>query len=236
MPYQMSGNVLKILFLLYTLISSIESTGQGRASEMECPKTQCTLNEAPKCDNDTYQHKQYSSLQNSEKTLAKLFTDAQIINATNGFCLANIYEIFESHNNVSSDSGFVQSPASKKYVRMMLFSMPIERSTQITSKTICPPLISHVCTNPIMFVYVMGVLLFTICFILGFIRNKAYRNQRKKPLHSAIDVLSVEDTITTIVYPEPSTPPPAPPPPPSNTRSLDGFTDVLSTHDMMNGY
>lgn len=44
------------------------------------------------------------------------------------------------------------------------------------------------------------------------------------------------DTITTIVYPEPSTPPPAPPPPPSNTRTLDGFTDVLSTHDMMNGY
>lgn len=62
---------------------------------------------------------------------------------------------------------------------MVLFSMPIERSTQITSKTICPPLISHVCTNPIMFVYVMGVLLFTICFILGFIRNKAYRNQSK---------------------------------------------------------
>lgn len=54
------------------------------ASEMGCPKTQCTLNEAPKCDNDTYQHKQYSSLQNSETTLAKLFTDAEMINATNG--------------------------------------------------------------------------------------------------------------------------------------------------------
>lgn len=27
--FQMIGNVLKILFLLYTLISSIESTGQG---------------------------------------------------------------------------------------------------------------------------------------------------------------------------------------------------------------
>lgn len=133
-----------------------------------------------------------------------------------GFCLANIDKIFESHNNVSSDSGFVRGPASKKYVRvkiirpfnialtflfdffwkrkppkngfegntlyclqMVLFSMPIERSTQISSKTICPPLISHVCTNPIVFVYIMGVLLFTICFILGFIRNKAYRNQSK---------------------------------------------------------
>lgn len=232
----MIGNVLKIQFLLYTLISSTEVTGQGTASEMECPKTQCSLNELPKCDNDTYQHKQYSSLQNSEKTLAKLFTDAEMIDATNGFCLANIDEIFESHNNVSSDSGFVRGPASKKYVRMVLFSMPVERSTQISSKTICPPLISHVCTNPIVFVYIMGVLLFTICFILGFIRNKAYRNQRKKNLHSAIDVFSVEDTITTIVYPEPSSPPPAPPPPPSNTRTLEGFTDVLATHDKMNEY
>lgn len=232
----MIGNVLKILFLLYTLISSIESTGQGTASEMECPKTQCSLNELPKCNNDTYQHKQYSSLQNSEKTLAKLFTDAEMIDATNGFCSANIDEIFESHSNVSSDSGFVQGLASKKYVRMVLFSMPIERSTPISSKTICPPLISHVCTNPIVFVYIMGVLLFTICFILGFIRNKAYRNQRKKNLHSAIDVFSVEDTITTIVYPEPSSPPPAPPPPPSNTRTLEGFTDVLATHDKMNEY
>lgn len=35
-----------------------------------------------------------------------------------GFCLANIDEIFESHNNVSSDSGFVRGPASKKYVRV----------------------------------------------------------------------------------------------------------------------
>lgn len=232
----MIGNILKILFLLYTLISSIEVTGQGTASEMECPKTQCSLNELPKCNNDTYQHKQYSSLQNSEKTLAKLFTDAEMIDATNGFCLANIDEIFESHNNVSSDSSFVRGPASKKYVRMVLFSMPVERSTQISSKTICPPLISHVCTNPIVFVYIMGVLLFTICFILGFIRNKAYRNQRKKNLHSAIDVFSVEDTITTIVYPEPSSPPPAPPPPPSNTRTLEGFTDVLATHDKMNEY
>lgn len=58
----------------------------GTASEMECPKTQCTLNESPMCDNDTYmyQHKQYSSLQNSEKTVAKLFTDAEMKNATNG--------------------------------------------------------------------------------------------------------------------------------------------------------
>lgn len=66
---------------------------------------------------------------------------------------------------------------------MVLFSMPIERSTEISSKTICPPLISHVCTNPIVFVYVIGVLLFTICLILGFILNKAYRNQSKYDLH-----------------------------------------------------
>eukprot|EP00105_Crassostrea_gigas_P033695 XP_011457157.1 PREDICTED: uncharacterized protein LOC105349164 [Crassostrea gigas] len=233
----MIGNVLKIQFLLYTLISSIEVTGQGTASEMECPKTQCTLNESPMCDNDTYmyQHKQCSSLQNSEKTLAKLFTDAEMKNATNGFWLANIDELFKSHNNVSSNSGFVRGLASKKHARMVLFSMPIERSTKISSKTICPPLISHVCTNPIVFVYVIGVLLFTICFILGFILNKAYRNQRKETLHSISDVFSLEDSITTTVYPEPSSPPPAPPPPPSNTRTLEAFTDVLAAHDMMDG-
>lgn len=43
-------------------------------------------------------------------------------------------------------------------------------------------------------------------------------------------------TITNIAYPEHSSPPPAPPPPPSNTRTLEGFTDALAAHDMMNGY
>lgn len=43
------------------------------------------------------------------------------------------------------------------------------------------------------------------------------------------------DSITTTVYPESSSPPPAPPPPPSNTRTLEGFTDVLAAHDMMDG-
>lgn len=35
-----------------------------------------------------------------------------------GFCLANSDEIFESHNNVSSESGFVRGLASKKHVRV----------------------------------------------------------------------------------------------------------------------
>lgn len=39
--FQMIGNVLKILFLLYTLISSIESTGQGTL--IKKPKKNCEM-------------------------------------------------------------------------------------------------------------------------------------------------------------------------------------------------
>lgn len=202
---------------------------------MECPKTQCTLNGSTTCGNDTYGHKHYFSLPNSEKTLAKFYNDAEMINATTGFCLANIDEIFIRHNDVSSHSGFVEDHASKKYMRMALYSKRIDSSTRISSTPLCPPLISHVCTNPLVFVYIIGVLFFTISFILGFILNRAYR-QRKETLHSFSDVFSLEGTITNIAYPEHNSPPPAPPPPPSNTRTLEGFTDALAAHDMMNGY
>lgn len=51
---------------------------------MECPKTQCTLNESTTCGYDTNGHKHYFSLPNSEKNLAKFLNDAEMINATTG--------------------------------------------------------------------------------------------------------------------------------------------------------
>lgn len=63
-------------------------------------------------------------------------------------------------------------------LQMALYSKRIDSSTRISSTPLCPPLISHVCTNPLVFVYIIGVLLFTICFILGFILNRAYRQSK----------------------------------------------------------
>lgn len=68
---------------------------------MECPKTQCALNKSTKCGNDTYEHKHYSPLPNSEKTMAKFFSDVEMINVTPGTlyykqisCIVHVLNMF----------------------------------------------------------------------------------------------------------------------------------------------
>lgn len=48
---------------------------------------------------------------------------ALLVKLVVGFCLANIDELFKSHNNVSSNSGFVRGLASKKHARVSNESM-----------------------------------------------------------------------------------------------------------------